>query len=142
MEYESTSARPSEIRAGVTYVLRRISFGRRLELIRKVRDQLQRLQFLKAAERPDESAVALLSAEIDREHALWGLLAVEGLEIDGLPATPESLLEDGPEDLAVEALAFVRRETGLSEEERKNSESHTTLPWEAEPSGDATNAAA
>ncbi len=127
---------------GVTFVLRRMSFGRRLELIRTVRDQLKRLQFLRAGENTNEDEAALLSAEIDREHLLWGLLAVEGLEIDGLPATPESLLDDGPEELANEALAMVRRETGLSEEERKNSESHSTSPWGAKPSGDATDAAA
>ena len=142
LDYESTIEKSSRVHSGVTYLLRRISFGRRLELIRQVRDQLQRLQFLRAGEKPDESEVALLGAAIDREHLLWGLLAVEGLEIDGLPATPESLIQDGPEELAAEALALVRRETGLSEKERKNSESHSTSPWEAKPSGNATDAAA
>lgn len=142
MEYESTTERPSRVRGGVSFLLRRISFGRRLELIRKVREQLKRLEFLKAEQDADESEIALLSAEIDREHLMWGLAAIEGLEIDGLPATPESLLDDGPEELAQEALALVRRETGLSEEERKNSESHSTSPREAKPSGDATDAAA
>ena len=39
----------------------------------------------------------------------------------GVAAGPELLAEAGPEELFREALAAVRRETGLSEEERKNS---------------------
>ena len=46
--------------------------------------------------------------------------AVSGLVVDGEPATPEVLAETGPEDLFREALALVRTETGLNEEERKN----------------------
>jgi hypothetical protein len=42
------------------------------------------------------------------------------LSVDGVEATPEVLLERGPEELFREALAAVRREAGLSEEERKN----------------------
>jgi len=45
---------------------------------------------------------------------------VGGLELDGSPATPASLASDGPEDLFREALAAVKAECGLTEEERKN----------------------
>ena len=64
---------------------------------------------------------ALLQAEIDRLLPELGLRAVSGLQLDGAEATPESLAEAGPEELFREALAAVRAETGLSEEERKNS---------------------
>ena len=46
--------------------------------------------------------------------------AVDGLEIDGEPATPASLVERGPEELFREALAAVKAECGLSDEQRKN----------------------
>ena len=36
------------------------------------------------------------------------------------PATAESLIESGPEELFKEALAAVKAECGLSENERKN----------------------
>ena len=36
-------------------------------------------------------------------------------------ATPEMMVDCGPEELFREALALVRAETGLTEEERKNS---------------------
>jgi hypothetical protein len=52
---------------------------------------------------------------------MWGIKAVAGLAVDGKAAGPELLAEAGPENLFQEALAVVRRETGLSEEERKNS---------------------
>jgi len=45
---------------------------------------------------------------------------VDGLVIDGRKADPAALVERGPEELCREALAAIRAETGLSEEERKN----------------------
>jgi hypothetical protein len=62
----------------------------------------------------------LLRAEIDRMFLLWGLTGVSGLRVDGVEATPEVLVERGPEELFREALAAVRRETGLTDDERKN----------------------
>jgi hypothetical protein len=62
----------------------------------------------------------LLRAEIDRVFLLWGLMGVSGLTVDGVEASPELLVERGPEEVFREALAAVRRESGLSEEERKN----------------------
>ena len=39
---------------------------------------------------------------------LWGLAEVGGLELDGAPATPESLVLRGPEELFREALVAVK----------------------------------
>ena len=63
---------------------------------------------------------SLLGAEIDRLYLRWGLEEVRGLELDGLPATIDALIEHGPEDLFLEALMSVKRECGLDEDERKN----------------------
>ena len=38
---------------------------------------------------------ALLRAEIDRLYVTWGVEEVRGLEMDGAPATPESLADGG-----------------------------------------------
>jgi hypothetical protein len=83
-----------------------------------------------------------LGGGIDREFIEWGLEEVEGLEIDGKASTPADLIESGPESLVQEALRAVRSAVSLSEQERKNSESHSTLPIAAKPSGNATNAEA
>jgi hypothetical protein len=75
--YASESVVESRIVPGVRFTIAKMSFGRRVELMR--------------------------------------------LAVDGSAAGPELLAEAGPEELFREALAAVQRETGLSEEERKNS---------------------
>ncbi len=106
---------------GVEFVIARMTFGRRLELMRRVRDLAARLEFFEAGRQADnEMEASLLGGEIDRLYILWGLEEVRGLEIDGMAATPEMLIERGPEDLFHEALGAVRSECGLNENERKN----------------------
>ncbi len=119
--YESWSVVESRIVSGVTFAVARMSFGRRMELMRRVREMARRMEFLEAGPEPgDKMDAALLQAEIDRLYLTWGLRGVSGLQLDGAEATPETLAEAGPEDLFREALAAVRAETGLSGAERKN----------------------
>lgn len=121
MEYESAitveSARP-----GVKLRVARMSFGRRLELMRQVRDLARQIEFLEAGGSPgDGMDGGLLRAEIDRMLVRWGVAGVSGLQVDGAEATAETLIASGPEDVFREALDAVKRQAGLSEEERKNS---------------------
>jgi len=121
MTYESVRMVESRVARGVIFTLAKISFGRRVELMRRVRELARRMEFLEAGQAPgDKMDAALLQTEIDRLFLTWGLRAVSGLEMDGADATPELLTEAGPEDLFREALAAVRAETGLTEAERKN----------------------
>jgi hypothetical protein len=121
MTYESVRTVESRVASGVTFTLAKISFGRRAELMRRVRELARRMEFLEAGRAPgDKMDAALLQTAIDRLFLTWGLRAVSGLELDGADATPELLAEAGPEDLFREALAAVRAETGLTEAERKN----------------------
>lgn len=121
MTYESTTVVESQIAAGVTYTVAKMSFARRMELMRRIRELARRIEFLEAGQEPgDQMDAALLHAEVDRLYASWGLQAVSGLEVDGAAATPELLADAGPEGLFREAVAAVRRETGLTEEQRKN----------------------
>jgi hypothetical protein len=92
-----------------------------MDLMRQVREFARKAEFLEAGQGAGEKMDgALLRAEIDRLYLTWGLREVIGLDLDGKPATPESLLESGPEELFREALAAVRAATGLSAAERKN----------------------
>jgi len=119
--YESVAVVPSKIAEGVSFEVARMSFVRRVELMRRVRELARRAEFLEAGNgNGDRMDAALLRAEIDRLYVTWGLRKVSGLTLDGAEATTESLAEAGPEELFREALAAVRAETGLSEEERKN----------------------
>jgi hypothetical protein len=121
MNYESSAVVESQVVHGVTFTIAKMSFGRRVELMRRVRELARRLEFLEAGQEPgDKMDAALLQTEIDRLYLAWGLRAVSGLLLDGAGATPELLAEAGPEDLFREALAAVRAETGLTEAERKN----------------------
>ena len=121
MSYESAVLVESTVRDGVSFRVARMSFGRRVELMRRVRELSRRMDFLEAGEDCGERMDAgLLKAEIDRMFLLWGLVGVSGLVLDGVEATPETLVERGPEELFREALGAVRRETGLTDVERKN----------------------
>jgi len=122
MTYESVTLVESQVAPGVTFAVARMSFGRRVELMRRVRELARRMEFLEAGKEPgDRMDRGMLQAEIDRLFLAWGLRAVSGLELDGSEASPESLAETGPEDLFREALSAVRAETGLTEAQRKNS---------------------
>jgi hypothetical protein len=111
----------SEERPGVEFVIARMTFGRRIELMRQVRGLAARLEYFEAGwDAGNGMEASLLGAEIDRLYIRWGLEDIRGLELDGVPATAESLIESGPEDLFLEALTAVKAECGLLENERKN----------------------
>lgn len=119
--HESARWFDAEACPGVRYRIARISLGRRIDFARRVREIGRKLEFLEAGGDARESLeAAVLQAEIDRAYLEWGLEAIEGLEIDGEVATPTAMIERGPLSLALEILAKIRAECGLSEEERKN----------------------
>jgi hypothetical protein len=121
MEYQSTLAVESRIMPGVRFVIRKISLSGRVEMTRRVRELAEKVEFLNAGESTKEKLdSALLAAEIDRSYLAWGLREVTGMTVDGSPATPDSLIECGPENLVREALAAVKAQFELSEDERKN----------------------
>lgn len=121
MEYASYEVVESQLTPGVCYTVAKISFGRRVELTRRIRELASRKEFLDAGDTANEKMeAALLSSEIDRIYLLWGLKDVTGLDVDGSPATPESLVSSGPEELFREALALIKQRCGLSDAERKN----------------------
>lgn len=107
--------------AGVRFAVARISLGRRIELARKMREIGRKAEFLEAGtDAREKLEAAVISGEIDRAYLEWGLVAVEGLTIDGEGASPALVIERGPMELAAEALTRVKAEWGLSETERKN----------------------
>jgi hypothetical protein len=121
MSYESLAVVESQVASGVKFTVAKMSFGRRTELMRQVRELARRMEFLEAGKDSGEKMdAALLRVEIDRLYVRWGLRTISGLELDGVEATPESLAEAGPEALFREAVAVVRAQTGLTAEERKN----------------------
>jgi len=138
VRYESALRLVSASTPGVHFTIRKISFGRRTELLRRVRELTRKVEFLEAGQRlasrsegratdvvfgealGERAEAALLGREADRVYLEWGLVSVEGLEIDGEAATLEGLIASGPEPLCDEILRAIQAECGLSAEERKN----------------------
>ncbi len=120
MNYETEITVASRAAPGVSFRIARASFGRRMELLRRLRDLAGKAECLAAGDSREKLEAALLTSEIDELYLRWGLVRLDGLELDGAPATPEKLIEAGPEDICREALAAIKHEYGLNEEERKN----------------------
>jgi hypothetical protein len=121
VSYESAVTIESKVMPGVKFVINRISFGRRMELSRRVREITQKTEFLEAGSELGEKIEAgLLAQEVDAMYLRWALVGVDGLEIDGEAATAEQLLDRGPEELAREIVVAIKEQCGLSEVERKN----------------------
>ncbi len=121
MTYESDERIRSSIQPDVFYLVRRMSFARRLDLMRRVRAIAPKLEFFQAGtSEQDKIDAGVLSAEIDDLYLEWGLQGIEGLEIDGVAATSRTLAERGPEELFREALLLVKAVCRLSEAEIKN----------------------
>jgi len=121
MHYESVLKQRSESFPEISYTVRKISFGGRLELAKDIRELSRRMEFAAAGkEASDEMDASILAAEIERLYLRWGLVSLEGLAVDGGPASPDLLVERGPESLTREIIRAIQAECGLSEEERKN----------------------
>ena len=119
--WQSRRVVASEAMPGVEFVIARMTFGRRLELMRKVRELATKIEYFEAGrDEKNRMEASLLGAQMDQLYLAWGLEDVFGLTVDGVSATPESLVERGPEELVHEALAAIKAECGLSETERKN----------------------
>src|ERR1035438_7940360 len=94
--YASESVVESRTVPGVRFTIAKMSFGRRVELMRRGRglgkrrggfgrrELAKRTEFLAASEEAGEKMdSALLRAEIERLYVMWGVKAVSGLAVDG-----------------------------------------------------------
>jgi hypothetical protein len=121
MTYDSTVPIASVTCPGVTYAIKRISFGSRLTLMGQLRDLLKRLEFHAAGEGTVENLEAsIVSGEVDRILFSWGAAWVSGLIIDGQEPTLQAVFDLGPEPLIREIVHAIKRESSLSEDELKN----------------------
>jgi len=121
MNYESTVRHESQIIPGVSFTIARMSFSRRIELTRRIRELSNKVEFLEAgADAREKIEASLLAQEVQRLYLEWGLQQISGLQIDGREVDTQLLISDGPEDLSNEIVAAIRAECGLNPEERKN----------------------
>ncbi|HWR50777.1 MAG TPA: hypothetical protein VN428_06700 [Bryobacteraceae bacterium] len=121
MNYTSEITIEAQSVPGVRFTIARMSFGRRLELTKRISAVARKVEYLEAGgDDRERIEAAVLAGEIDRTYLEWGLRGVQGLKINGAEATPADAIERGPEALAREIAAAIKHECGLSEEERKN----------------------
>jgi len=120
--YESAVWRESKVWPGVRFQVRRMSLIRRHRLMQELKSLASEEAFHRAA--PEEAGSEISAEEvqtrIDEVVIRKALMAIQGLSIDGQPATVESLIESGPESLAQEITEAIADESALSENERKN----------------------
>jgi hypothetical protein len=119
-KFESVQWQTSRELPEVRFAVREPSLQKRIELTRQLRELTLRNEFLAGGKEMDQLELALAELLVQKVLVEWGLAAIEGLYIDGKPATPPRLIEAGPERLVAEIAAAVRQQCGLSEEERKN----------------------
>ncbi len=121
MEYASEKRIESQALPGVRFTIARMSFGRRVELTRRIWELAGRVEHLEAGgDARGKLEAALVAAEIDRVYLSWGLRRIEGLTVDGEQATPDLVAEQGPEGLCREVVAAIKAECGLTAAETKN----------------------
>ena len=146
MNFESRIKFESKAVPGVTVKLNKMTEGRRIKLrlqlaeyFAEMRDLMDQIAALKAEaqsnpEAQTEIKASDLSFRVDtiiREKIRpgkfkWGVHSVDGLTIDGVPATIDSLLEDGPAELYIEIIDEIDRVARLGAKQEGESEPLTT----------------
>jgi len=121
VEWASAQWRESESTPGVRFKTVKMTLARRRDLTSRVRTMLNKARFhAGSGDAAEQMEASLLAVDTDRMLLDWGLLEIEGLRIDGEPASVRGLIEAGPEDLCREIAEQIRRDCQLTEQERKN----------------------
>ncbi len=119
--FESTTRVESKTQLGAVFWIRRVSLAQRIALLEEIGRLGHKNEFLQAGSAEEQLMAALNSIRAARLLIHWGVDRIEGLTIDGQPATPDLLVERGPEELCGEIAEALQSSLGLNEEERKNS---------------------
>ena len=118
--YSSVSWHSSKAMPGVRFAIKRISLRQRIELNRRVKELTIKYEFLRAGDAADQLEAALSDLLVTKLYLEWGLDEIEGLSIEGRKATPDLLIDHGPESLSDEIARFIQAESALTDGERKN----------------------
>lgn len=150
MKYQSTKTIQSEACDGVSFTVRKVTVRRRAELEDKQSKYRERLRALHDERDPLSEEYGATPAgfptdklkrlyeltqqiqRIDRdemtpEAVRHCLVSIDGLTVDDQPATLDLVLANGPDELYEEIARAVASELGLLPDERKNSQSPSTL---------------
>src|SRR6185312_8950064 len=110
--FESARWIESEQIRGVRFSVREPSLGNRIDLTRKLHDLTARNEFLAGGRELEQLELVLADLLVQKALIEWGLIAIEGLRIDGAIPTTDRLIETGPEKLVAEIAAVIRAKCG------------------------------
>lgn len=106
---------------GVTFTIRQMTLGHRIKLLRDLHGLYREVEFSNAGDSKSERLHAQLSSlRVDEVFLRWGVLAVEGMIVDGRPIAVEGLSEFAPLRLVTEILSRIRECIALNLDEEKN----------------------
>lgn len=106
---------------GVSFTIRQMTLRHRIKLLKEVHDLYREAEFSTAgSSKADRLNAQLSSLRVDEVFLRWGVIAVEGLVVDGRPIAADEVGELAPECLASEMLSRVRECMSLSSDEEKN----------------------
>ena len=121
MEHESTFAYSPVTAPGVIVKIRKMTFGRRCELLGQVGDLVKKAMFFEAGAGPENQLPAAQERHAaDAMLLQWAIESIHGLTIDGEEATASLVIKAGPEELAIELVGVIHNQLGLTSEEIKN----------------------
>jgi hypothetical protein len=118
--FESVRWQTSRELPEVRFAVREPSLQKRIDLTRQLHELTLRNDFLASGKEMEQLELALAELLVQKLLVEWGLAGIEGLYIDGKPATPSQLIDTGPERLVAEIATAIRERCSLTEEERKN----------------------
>lgn len=120
--------------AGVAFTIHQFTEGKRLKVrlgLAKVNSRIRELMLEKMAvdSQPEDQRTASYTRIIaemqeivdDEINPVWVrnlLVSITGLTIKGKPATPDTLIDSGPRALFQEIVRAIRKEAGLTQQER------------------------
>lgn len=150
-DFKSTETIESAVIPGVRFNIRKPTQGRRIELHLSIAEaaskyaaKIGELGKLRIDKKQDDGTVKVEWSNQDEANRIaaaadiiditeltpryirWGLLSIEGLTIDGEPATVETLISDGPEEIIPEIRDAIKSRLGLTVVQQKNSQAPTT----------------
>jgi len=142
MNYCSKTTHESKTCPGVSFSLKKMTERRRILREMTVADLRTKVNegsaAIKTAMENIDNTMAGGLDKLNRDFAMllhaewypawirWGVASIENLDIDGKPATIETLIESAPTELLEEIFLTILKESGLSTVEEKNSELLTT----------------
>jgi len=120
-ELEGAASFDSAEYHGVTFTIRRMTLRQRIYLLTDLHALYREHDFSKAGtSQADRINAHLSSLRIDEIFLRWGVLAIEGLSVDGKRLCVEDLAEYAPEGLVREILFRIRESIALDPGDEKN----------------------